>query len=295
MGGREGPVTGSRKGGRASARAVRVLSARPWPLTFAIAVSLGLLVYTATTSLPYLISSPTADPHFGALNDCLARALPAPRLGWAVSPDGSRAAVYGPRAVAVCGPNGASARMDVVGTLTATFGGDNRLWVSAGGRLLREDHGALRPVGDFAPVSLAGHAGGVLALDEAGQLVSVSSGGGVLGQATLPGPGARLSVGASGALAAVHAGGALRVFDARTLAPLETEPPCPVSSVWWLDAPDQLLIGCALEGTPAFTLDLRAGTHAPAPGTPAVPARRLLGRALYVHGCDGFPCTAPPP
>lgn len=295
MGGREGPVTGSRKGGRASARAVRALSARPWPLTIAIAATLGLLVYTATTSLPYLISSPTTDPHFGALNHCLSRALPAPRLGWAVSPDGSRAAVYGPRAVAVCGPDGGATRLDVVGALAATFGGDNRLWVSAGGRLLREEQGALRPVGDFSPVSLVGHAGGVLALDEAGQLVSVSSEGGVLGQATVPGGGARLSVGAAGTLAAVLSGGALRVFDARTLAPLPAEPPCPVSNLWWLDAPERLLIACATQGTPAFTWDVRAGTHALAPGTPAVPARRLLSRALYVQGCDGFPCTAPAP
>nr|WP_163994424.1 hypothetical protein [Pyxidicoccus caerfyrddinensis] len=295
MTGREGPVTGSRKGGRASARAVRLLSARPWPLTIAIAATLGLLIYTATTSLPYLISSPTTDPHFGALNDCLSRALPAPRLGWAVSPDASRAAVYGPRAVAVCGPDGVPTRMDVAGALAATFAGDNRLWVSAGGRLLREERGALRPVGDFAPVSLSGHAGGVLALDEAGQLVSVSSEGSVLGQATVPGAGARLSVGASGTLAAVLDHGVLRVFDARTLAPLPAEPPCPVSGLWWLDAPDRLLIGCAPEGIPAFTLDLRTGTHAAAPGTPSVPARRLLGRALYVEGCDGFPCTAPAP
>jgi hypothetical protein len=288
-------VTGSKKGARASARATRALSARPWPLTIAIAVALGLLVYVATTSLPYLISSPTADPHFGALNDCLSRALPAPRLGWAVSPDASRAAVYGPRAVAVCDRSGASTRLDVVGTLAATFGGDNRLWVSAGGRLLREEQGELRPVGDFAPVSLAGHAGGVLALDDGGHLVSVASEGGVLGQATVPGPAEGLSVGADGTLAAVLNAGALRVYDARTLTPLPAQAPCAVDRLWWLDAPERVLIGCAPGGEPVFTLDLRAGTHTPAPHHPGTPARRLLGRALYVQGCDGFPCTAPPP
>lgn len=295
MSGREGPVTGSRKGARGSAKAARALSARPWPLTIAIAVALGLLVYVATTSLPYLISSPTADPHFGALNDCLSRALPAPRLGWAVSPDASRAAVYGPRAVAVCDRSGASTRLDVKGALAVTFGGDNRLWVSAGGRLLREDERALRPMGDFAPVSLAGHAGGVLALDEEGHLVSVSSEGGVLGQAMVPGPGGRLSVGAAGTLAAVLTGGSFRAFDARTLTVLPAEPPCAVEQLWWLDAPEQVLIGCGPEGKTAFTLDLRTGTRAPAPRHPETPARRLLGRALYVQGCDGFPCTAPAP
>jgi len=295
VGGRDSPVTGGKKRGRAAARAARALSARPWPLTIAIAAALGLLVYVATTSLPYLISSPTSDPHFGALNDCLSRALPAPRLGWAVSPDASRAAVYGPHAVAVCGRSGVSTRLDVTGTLAASFSGDNRLWVSAGGRLLREDQGALHPVGDFAPVSLAGHAGGMLALDEDGQLVSVASEGGVLGQAMVPWSGARLSVGATGTLAAVLAEGALHIYDARTLAPLAAQPPCPVEGLWWLDAPERVLIGCAPAGTPAFTLDLRTGTHAPAPRTPATPARRLLGRALYVQGCDGFPCTAPAP
>jgi hypothetical protein len=274
---------------------VRALSARPWPLTLAIAATLGLLVYVTTTSLPYLISSPTADPHFGALNDCLSRALPAPRLGWAVSPDASRVAVYGPRGIAVCERGGASLRLDVVGTLAATFGGDNRLWVSAGGRLLREQDRTLRPVGDFAPVSLAGHSAGVLALDEAGHLVSVASDGAVLGQATVPGSGGRLTVGAAGTLAAVLTDGALRIYDARTLTPLPAEPPCAVESLWWLDAPERVLIGCAPSGAPAFTLDLRAGTHAPAPRLPATPARRLLGRALYVQGCDGFPCTAPAP
>ncbi|MFP2931358.1 hypothetical protein ACLESO_40450 [Pyxidicoccus sp. 3LG] len=294
MSGRESPVTGGRKGARASARQVRVLGARPWPLTIAIAAALGLLVYVTTTSLPYLISSPTADPHFGALNDCLSRALPAPRLGWAVSPDASRAAVYGPRAVAVCERSGGSRRMDVTGTLAATFGGDNRLWVSAGGRLLREDQGALRPVGDFAPVSLAGHASGVLALDEAGQLVSVGSEGGVLGQVSLPWSGGRLSVGATGAFAAVLFGGYMRLYDARTLAPLETHTPCAVEGLWWLDVPERLMIGCAADGR-AYTLDLRSRDYIPAHDRPATPARRLIGRALYVQGCDGFPCTAPAP
>ncbi len=264
-------------------------------LTIVIAAALGLLLYVATTSLPYLISSPTTDPNFGALNYCLSHALPGARLGWAVSPDASRAAVYGPQAVAVCGRGGASARLEVAGALAATFDGDNRLWVSAGGRLLREDGAGLKPMGDFSPVSLAGHASGVLALDEAGQLLSVAPDGALLGQATVPGAGGTLSVGAGGALAAVLAEGALRVYDARTLAPLSAEPPCAVDDLWWLDAPQRVLVGCASEGSPAFTLDLRTGAREVAPVRPGTPARRLPGLPVYVHGCDGFPCTAPPP
>lgn len=290
MGGRESAVSG-RKAERASARSTRAHSA----LTIAIAAALGLLVYVVTTSLPYLISSPTTDPNFGALNHCLSQALPGARLGWAVAPDASRAAVYGPQAVAVCGRNGASSRLEVSGALAAAFDGDNRLWVSAGGRLLREDGPALRPVGDFSPVSLAGHAAGVLALDEAGQLLSVAPDGALLGQVTVPGAGGKLSVGAGGALAAVLSEGGLRVYDARTLAPLKAEPPCPVDSLWWLDAPERVLVGCASEGSPAFTLDLKTGAREPVPVRPGAPARRLSGRPVYVQGCDGFPCTAPAP
>jgi hypothetical protein len=264
-------------------------------LTIVIAAALGLLLYVATTSLPYLISSPTTDPNFGALNHCLAQTLPGARLGWAVSPDASRAAVYGPQAVAICGREGAPARLEVAGALAAAFDGDNRLWVSAGGRLLREDGAALKPMGDFSPVSLAGHAAGVLALDDSGHLLSVAPDGALLGQVTVPGSGGTLSVGAGGALAAVLAEGVLRVYDARTLAPLRAEPPCAVETLWWLDTPERLLVGCAPGGSPAFTLDLGTGAHEPAPVRPGTPARRLPGRSVYVHGCDGFPCTAPPP
>jgi hypothetical protein len=283
-------VTG-RKGARAFARSARTHSA----LTIVIAAALGLLVYVATTSLPYLISSPTTDPNFGALNHCLSQALPGPRLGWAVSPDASRAAVYGPQAVAVCGRGGASARLVVAGALAAAFDGDNRLWVSAGGRLLREDGGGLKPVGDFSPVSLAGHSAGMLALDEAGHLISVAPDGALLGQVTVPGAGGTLSVGAGGTLAAVLAEGALRVYDARTLEPLGAEPPCAVAQLWWLDAPERVRVGCFPEGGPAFTLDLKTGAREPAPARPGTPARRLSGLPVYVQGCDGFPCTAPPP
>ncbi|MFP2902293.1 hypothetical protein [Corallococcus sp. 4LFB] len=115
--------------GRKSARQTRSASARAWTLTLVIAASLGLLLYVATTSLPYLIASPAGDAHLGALNDCLARQLKgATRLGWAVAPDASRAAVFGPRVVAVCGEDGSHARLEVPGaprspsTASATCG-----------------------------------------------------------------------------------------------------------------------------------------------------------------------------
>lgn len=296
MSGRESAVTTGRKGARASARNTRARSLRPWPLTLATAVSLGLLLYVASTSLPYLVSSPTTDPNFGALNHCLSQAHPEGRLGWAVSPDASRAAVYGPHSVAVCGPGDSVSRRELTGTLALAFDGDNRLWLSVGGRLLREDGATLRPMGDFAPVALAGHSHGMLALDDSGQLVSVSPGGTVLAQTLVSGSASRLSVGAGGILAAVLSEGVLRVFDARTLTPIELASPCAVETVWWLDAPDRLLIGCAPSGAPSFTVDVRTGVQEKAPEYRSLaPARRLSGRPLYVQGCDGFPCTAPPP
>ncbi|WP_338863342.1 hypothetical protein [Myxococcus stipitatus] len=295
MSGRESAVTTGRRGARASARNTRARSLRPWPLTLAIAVSLGLLVYIATTSLPYLVSSPTTDPNFGALNHCLARALPEARLGWAVAPDASRAAVFGPHAVAVCGPADRTSLRKLAGTLAIAFDGDNHLWLSSGGRLLRDDGASLTTMGDFAPVALAGTAHGMLALDDSGHLVSVASSGAVLAQTQLPSSSGRLSVGANGLLAAVLSEGHLRVYDTQTLAPRELAPPCPVESLWWLDAPEQMLIACSPPGAPSYVLDARTGTRQEVPARHLAPARRLSGRPLYVQGCDGFPCTAPPP
>ncbi|GEN06873.1 hypothetical protein SAMN05443572_104502 [Myxococcus fulvus] len=296
MSGRESAVTTGRKNARAPARNTRARSLRPWPLTLASAVSLGLLLYVATTSLPYLVSSPTTDPNFGALNHCLSKAHPEARLGWAVSPDASRAAVFGAHSVATCGPKDASTRHDLTGALAIAFDADNHLWLSAGGRLLREDGATLVPMGDFQPIALAGHAHGMLALDASGQLVSVSSSGSVLAQTLVPASTARLTVGAGGVLAAVLSDGHLRVYDTRSLSHRPLDVPCQVETMWWLDAPEQLMIGCSPTGAPSFSLDVRTGERAPVPeGRALAPARRLSGRALYVQGCDGFPCTAPPP
>ncbi|NOK20076.1 hypothetical protein [Corallococcus carmarthensis] len=289
--------------GRKSARQTRSASARAWTLTLVIAAGLGLLLYVATTSLPYLIASPAGDAHLGALNDCLARQLKgATRLGWAVAPDASRVAVFGPRVVAVCGEDGSHARLEVPGATALTFDGERHLWVATGGHLLRERDGALQPVGDIAPPEwLIGHAGGVLALDATGQLVSVALDGKVLGQAQVPGPGGRLSVGPGGVLAAVEWGGGVIVYDARTLELVRAEAPCAVEFLWWLDTADQVLLACGATGAqdapaPAsLRFDVRTGAREAVPARTRAPARRLSGRALYVQGCDGFPCTASPP
>lgn len=291
---REGFQTTGRRGLRPSGRHALALGPRTWALSLIMAAALGLLVAVATTSLPYLVSSPTTDPYFGALNHCLTAALQGPRLGWAVAPDASRAATFGARAVALCHKGGPPTVFSAPGATAITFDGEGRLWVATHERLLREEAGELIPVGDFAPMTLVGHAAGVLALDTEGQLLSISPQGEVLGQAKLPAAGA-LSVGPGGMLAAVVVGGSMAAYEARTLTLLRAEAPCLIESLWWLDTPERVLLACGPGQAQALTLDLRTGQRGEAPRRPRTPARRLPGRSLYVQGCEGLPCTAPAP
>jgi len=291
---RDGSLTTGRRGLRPSGRHARALGPRSWALSLIIAAALGLLIAIATTSLPYLVSSPTTDPYFGALNHCLTGALHGPRLGWAVAPDASRAATFGARAVALCGKQGPAAVFSAPGATAITFDGEGRLWVATGEQLLRQDADQLAPVGDFASIALAGHEAGVIALDAEGQLLSISLQGEVLGQAKLPAPGA-LSVGPGGKLAAVVVGGGVVAYEARTLIPLGAEAPCQVEGLWWMDTPERVMLACGPGRETALLLDLRTGERADAPRRSRQLARRLSGLALYVQGCDGLPCTAPAP
>jgi hypothetical protein len=291
---RDGLLTIGRRRPRPWARHASALGPRTWALSLIMAAALGLLVAVATTSLPYLVASPTADPHFGALNHCLTRALQGPRLGWAVAPDASRAAAFGARAVALCRKQGPAIVFSAPSVTAIAFDGEGLLWVATGERLLRQEAEQLVPVGDFAPVALAGHAAGVIAMDSEGQLLSISPQGEVLGEARLPAPGA-LSVGPGGLIAAVVMGGGVVAYEARTLQPLRAEAPCQVEGLWWLDTPERVLLACGPGQGPALTLDLKTGVHAEAPHRARMPARRLPGLSLYVQGCDGLPCTAPAP
>lgn len=291
---RDGILTTGRRGLRPSGRHARALGLRSWALSLIIAAALGLLIAIATTSLPYLVSSPTTDPYFGALNHCLTGALHGPRLGWAVAPDASRAATFGARSVALCRKDGPALVFSAPGATAITFDGEGRLWVATGEQLLRQEADQLVPVGDFASIALAGHEAGVIALDAEGQLLSISPQGEVLGQAKLPAPGA-LSVGPGGKLAAVLMGGGVVAYEARTLTPLRAEAPCQVEGLWWMDTPERVLLACSPGQEAALLLDLRTGERADAPCRARQPARRLPGLALYVQGCDGLPCTAPAP
>jgi hypothetical protein len=291
---RDGFPTTGKRGLSPTGRHARALGPRSWALSLIIAAALGLLVAITTLSLPYLMASPAADPHFGALNQCLTGVVQGPRLGWAVAPDASRAATFEARTVTLCGKKGPPTVLSAPGVTAITFDGEDRLWVATSERLLREESGQLVPVGDFAPVALAGHSAGVIAMDADGQLLSISPTGEVLGQAKLPAAGL-LSVGPEGRLAAVVVGGGVVAYEASSLTPLRAAAPCQVEGLWWLDTPERILLACGPGSELALTLDLRTGQQAQAPHRSRTPARRLSGLALYVQGCDGLPCTAPAP
>lgn len=276
-------------------RAPRAGALRLWAPSLAWAAALGLLLATASTSLPYLLAFPTTDPHFGPLNHCLATALPGPRLGWAVSQDGQRAAAYESHRVALCSSNGSAQVLHAPGATAAAFDGQGQLWVAAGGRLWLAQATHLAPMGDLAPtpVALAGLAAGVLALDAEGQLLSVSPGGQVQARASLPAPGP-LWVGPAGDLAVVLLGGGLVAFDPRSLTLVRAETPCPIQALWWLHAPHQVLLACGPQQ--ALSLNLLTGERQPSPPPRTSPAARRLGSLpLYVQDCEGLPCSAPPP
>lgn len=288
-------MTGGRRGQRASARRSHLAGTRGGVLFLATVAGLGLLLAVTSGSLPYLIASPAADPHFGVLNQCLASLLEGPRLGWAVSPDGTRAATFNATRVAVCGAREALPVLDVPGVTAATFDGAGRLWLAAGRRVLREaSPGQLEPVGDFTAVALAGHAGGVLALDARGQLLSVAPDGAVRGALELPAPGASLSVGPGGSFAAVVLGGGVLAFHAGTLTPLRAGAPCAVRGLWWLDR-ESVLLACGADDALTLSFNLLTGASDAVPRGARSPSQRLWERALYVQGCDNLPCTAPAP
>ena len=70
--------------------------------------------------------------------------------------------------------------------------------------------------------------------------------------------------------------------------------PCAVRELWWLEA-DAVLLACEAKDALALTFHLRTGMWDAAPRAPRASALRLLGRPLYVQGCDNLPCTAPAP
>lgn len=272
---------------------------KPLALTVALAMALGAIVYLSVTSLPYLAASPTTDPAFGALNACLLEAVPQ-RLGFVVSADATRAAAWSPGHVAECaGTPPAPTRFEVPGVTLAAYDREGALWLAGPPRdggapvLRRLEGGLLVEKGALTATALAGTARGVLALDAAGQLVSVSTAGDVLATRALPGPRAvTLAVSADGQLASLVGDGRFAVVRVDTLEQTPTRASCPVLRAWWRPGTARVVVECE---DLALDLDALGSEGTLVDATRRVPSVLLGPAGLYVQACDQLPCSAEPP
>ncbi|MDP3236623.1 MAG: hypothetical protein Q8N26_27775 [Myxococcales bacterium] len=271
-------------------------------VSLALTAMLGSTLYFATSSLPFLASSPTSDPVFGALNACLHHAVPS-RTGFTVSRDARQAAVWSTNTVARCALGTDETRektWSIPGVTVGAFDGAGGLWVVSqpGGLtstlLAVTDQGAT-PHGETGAQGLAGTATGLVVLEQDGRLVALSSSGEGTGVAELPpSRGLRLAVSADGTRVAVTGDGALRIYEAARLTPIRLEVPCDVASFWWLREGPRALIECGADRF-ALVLDVDRGGQDAA--TPRVRSPSLLAGpdGPFVEPCDVLPCTATDP
>lgn len=268
-------------------------------LTVALAMALGGITWLSVTSLPYLATSPTTDPTFGALNACLLGAVPE-RLGFAVSRDGTRVAAWSPRQLVECaGSPPLPTSFPRSGITQATYDGTGALWVASsvadGGPsgLLRLEAGQFVERGPFSPSALVGTARGVVGLEPSGQLIALSASGEVSATRTLPSSRhVQLQVSGDGALVALFGGGRFAVVDAVTLQSTPAEVPCPVEHVWWRPGAPLLVVECV-----EFTLEVNALNSESALVEPRrrVPSTLVGPAGWYVQSCDVLPCTVEAP
>lgn len=271
-------------------------------VSLGLAATLGATLYFTASSLPYLATSPSTDPTFGALNACLHGAVPS-RTGFAVGRDARRALAWSTSQVAHCTLDTDTTRLEtwpIAGVTEGAFDGEGGAWVvsQASGlssSLLRLDGETPTVKGETAAMALAGAAEGVVVLEPSGRLVAISSEGTVTGATQVPvSRTLELSTSADGRRVAVTGDGAVRVYDARTLSPLRLEAPCDVDGFWWLRAGHQALVTCRPDGL-GLVLDVETGAQ-----EAAAPAKRVASvlagpTGPWVEPCDVLPCTSPPP
>jgi hypothetical protein len=271
-------------------------------VSLALTVMLGATVYFAASSLPFLASSPTSDPVFGALNTCLHHAVPS-RTGFTVSRDARQAAAWSTNTVARCalGSDGTREKTwTIPGVTVGAFDGTGVLWVVSqpGGltsTLLNLTDLDITPHGESGAQGLAGTATGLVLLEQDGRLVALSAAGEGTGLAELPPHrGLRLSVSADGTRVAVTGDGALRIFEATRLTPVRLEAPCEVVSFWWLREGHRALLECGTDGF-ALVLDVDRGSQDAA--APRVRPRSTLAgpEGPFVEPCDVLPCSSEDP
>jgi hypothetical protein len=272
-------------------------------LSVALAVTLGAVIYLATTSLPYLASAPGGDPIFGDLNACLLEQVPS-RTGFAVSRDASQAAAWSTSHVAVCVKRASavtSRRHAVGGVTVGAFDGAGALWVVSqpGGltsTLLRLGEGGPVEHGETGAVDVSGTGPGLVVLEQSGRLVALSGDGAVTAVAQVkPARGQRLSTSADGALVAVTGASLIEVFSTERLSQVRREAPCEVNGFWWLTGNHRAVVTCGPQDAFALIIDVDTGTQEPAaPGRRAITT--LAGAAgPWVQPCDLLPCTGASP
>ncbi|MDP1826437.1 MAG: LpqB family beta-propeller domain-containing protein [Archangium sp.] len=268
-------------------------------ITVGLAVALAGITYLSVTSLPYLATSPTTDPVFGALNACLLTAVPE-RVGFAVSRDASSVAAWSPSQLVVCaGTPPVPTTFPRTGITQAAWDGTGALWVASGTNdggpsgLLRLEAGQFVERGPFAPAALVGTAKGVVALEPSGQLISLSATGEVSATRALPiTRNVQLQTSSDGALVAVSGGGRFAVIDANTLASTPAEAPCPVQHVWWRAGAPLLVVECV-----DLALEINALNSESALAQPRrrIPATLVGPGGQYVTSCDVLPCSVEAP
>jgi hypothetical protein len=269
-------------------------------LSVALAVTVGLVIYLAVTSLPYLASSPAGDPTFGALNQCLLSSAPQ-RVGFAVGRDARRISAWTNDAVVECAEGQPPRTWPLKGVTVGAYDGRARLWVAARGA----DAGlsglfllgsGVRHVGPLMPQALVGVHDGVVALEPSGRLVSVLEDGSVSGSAELPSAeGAVLTSSGDGTRVAVSVGGGFFAFDAQTLKVLRAEAPCRVQRLWWKKAGHRVLVTCGPDETWALEVDVDTGQAETAGAHPRAPSVLAGPDGPWVQPCDMLPCTADEP
>jgi hypothetical protein len=271
-------------------------------ISIALAATLGATIYFTTSSLPYLASSPSTDPTFGAINACLHHEVPS-RTGFTVGRDARRAAAWSTNTLAWCVLTGAEAqsqRWQVAGVTLGAIDVEGGVWVVSqpGGltsTLVRFSNTGRTEHGETGAKDLVATKKGVVLLEESGRLVALSTAGAATGLSEVPtGRTRALRASADGTLVAVTGDGAMRVFDAETLTPVRLEAPCDVAEFWWLRADHQALVECRADRL-GLVIDVGSGRQETAPQARRAPSVLAGPLGPYVEPCDLLPCTAPDP
>lgn len=268
-------------------------------LTVVLAVALGGITYLSVTSLPYLATTPTTDPTFGAHNACLLGAV-RERLGFAVSHDGARVAAWSSRELVECAGAPPVARTFPRGGVTlGTYDGEGALWVATSGvdgglpTLARLEGDAFVERGALPAAALVGTARGVVVLEPSGELLSVAASGEVSASRVLPSSrGVTLQASADGALVSLVGGGRFSVVDAVTLQSTPAEVPCPVRHTWWRPEGALLIVECL-----DIVIELNAHDSQSQLLQPRrrVPSTLVGPSGVYVQACDQLPCSVEAP